>query len=169
MSRSAVAWKRRRFAAIFVGMFGAVAVLPALPWLMGIVGDVRHSYTPTVPAENKGAYLVTGDGAMELFAWDIDPGDFPRDAPTLDARKVDQIVVVQRAFDAVDRYVLYDLDAHRRVPWANTGVDGNELRLRWAGTLDAGRYLLLAPTDSSFGGVRRHYFRIRQDRQDGRT
>lgn len=153
-------WRRRRFAAVFIALFASIAVLPVLPWAMGILGDVQHSYTATVPDENKGAYLVTDDGVMQLYSWDVEPTDFPPDAPVLEASRVHGLVLVQRAFDDVDAHVLYHIDRGHRVPWAGSAASPRHLELEWEGDLAPGRYLLVVPSDSSFGGVHRHYFRI---------
>jgi hypothetical protein len=143
-----------------IGLLGAVAILPALPWLMGIVTDARHSYTADVPAENRGAYLVTSDGAMQLFAWYVDLDAFPSDAPTLQQGAVSAFAVVQKQHAAVDDYRLLRLSNGQRIPWADSSEDGMKLVLVPSVALQPDEYELIAPTDSMFGGVTRHFFRI---------
>ncbi len=171
MGRSPNAMRRttRLQAAVLIVMFGSIAVLPALPWLMGIVTDVQHSYTQTVPIGNKGTYLVTDDGVMQLYAWNFDPGEFPSDAPTLSADRIVDVEIVARAFDEVDRYVLYDLDEGRRIEWTSAPTTERTMTLTWAGTLSDGHYVLIVPTDSSFGGVTRHYFALASASSPGST
>jgi hypothetical protein len=145
------------------GILTMVAVLPALPWAMGIVTEAQHVYIDEVPDANRGAYLDTDDGVMQLFTWRVDPGEFPSDAPTLQADAIQQVAIVQKRFDPVDEHVLREVDEGRPVAWADAAQDGTVLRLTPDGPLPAGRYKLRVPTDSMYGGVTTHYF-IVEDR-----
>jgi hypothetical protein len=142
------------------GLLGSVAILPALPWVMGIVTDAQHVYTAEVPHENRGAYLVTDRGVMQLFTWYVQPEGFPRDAPTLSAGSVREIAVVQKVFDEQNRYQLIDLTANRSVAFGSSSRDGMRLTLRPEGGLVPAEYLLVVPLDGMFGGQSWHYFRI---------
>ena len=142
-----------------LGIFGALAVLPVLPWTMGIVTDVKYSYTDTVPADNEGTYLVTDKGAMELYAWAVEPEDFPPDAPSMPLGSVHEIVVVQKVFDDVSKYQLYNLDTETLIPWGGSSADGTELTLH-PRELPAGQYVLVVPSSGMFGGESMDYFRV---------
>jgi len=141
-------------------LLGSVAILPMLPWVMGIVTDARHVYTATVPTDNRGAYLVTDDGVMQLFAWHIQPEAFPSDAPTLDLGSIRVATVVQKQFSEVDSYQLLNLTTGQSVDWASSAVDGMQLTLRPAGDLPPGEYVFIVPSDGMFGGNSLHYFRL---------
>jgi hypothetical protein len=165
LSPTAIVRRRRLVTRAGVGMgmialLGSIAILPALPWIMGIVTDARHVYTAEVPADNRGAYLVTDRGVMQLFTWYVEPDEFPRDAPTLPVGSVREIAVVQKAFDDQDRYQLIDLTDNRSVAWSSSSRDGMRLTLRLEGSLAAAEYLLVVPQDGMFGGQSWHYFRI---------
>lgn len=139
-------------------MLGALLLLPVLPWAMGIVGPVTHVYTDTVPAENKGTYLVTDQGVMQLFTWRVEVPEFPADAPALSASTLREVAVVQRAFEEPAAFQLLALDdGGQIVPWAGSREGTGQLRLLLP-PLPPGRYELVIPTDSSFGGVTRHFF-----------
>ncbi len=142
-----------------LGIFGALAVLPVLPWTMGIVTNVKYSYTDTVPADNEGAYLVTDKGAMELYPWEVEPEDFPPDAPSMPLGSVHEIVVVQKVFDDVSKYQLYNLDTESLIPWAGSSTDGTELTLH-PRELPGGEYVLVVPSSGMFGGESMDYFRV---------
>ena len=141
-------------------LLGSIAILPILPWVMGIVTDAKHVYTPTVPAENRGAYLVTDDGAMQLFTWHVQPDGFPSDAPTLEPDRIRAATIVQKQFAEPDSYRLLNLTTGQTVEWASSAVDGMQLTLRPAGELPPGEYLFIVPSDSMFGGNTVHYFRL---------
>jgi hypothetical protein len=165
LSPSAIVRRRRLVTRAGVGigvaaLLGSIAILPALPWIMGIVTDARHVYAAELPRDNRGAYLVTDRGVMQLFTWYVQPDGFPRDAPTLPEGSVREIAVVQKAFDDQDRYQLIDLTANRSVAWASSSRDGLRLTLRPDGALAAAEYVLVVPLDGMFGGQSWHYFRI---------
>jgi hypothetical protein len=165
LSPTAIVRRRRLVTRAGVGMgvtalLGSVAILPALPWVMGIVTDARHVYAAEVPLENRGAYLVTDQGVMQLFTWYVEPDGFPGDAPTLAEGSVREIAVVQKAFDDQDRYQLIDLTDNRTVSWSTSSKDGMRLTLVPEAALAAADYLLVIPLDGMFGGQAWHYFRI---------
>ncbi len=160
-----LAWRRRLVSHLIVGvgatvLLGSIAILPILPWAMGIVTDARHVYTAAVPTDNRGAYLVTDQGAMQLFTWHVEPDGFPADAPTLEAVSIQAAVVVQKQFAEPDSYQLINLTTGQRVGWASSAVDGMQLTLRAAGDLPPGEYVLIVPSDGMFGGSSVHYFRL---------
>lgn len=141
------------------GLLGTVALLPAVPWAMGIVGDVQHVYTEAVPAENRGAYLVTERGVVQLYSWSVEPPSFPADAPTLEAVGLRELVVVSKQFEAADRYRLYEVGGGR-IDWTRASTSGTQLTLRPARALGPGAYQLVVPTDSMYGGYTWQYFRL---------
>jgi len=141
------------------GLLGALLALPALPWVMGITGPVQHVYTASVPADNRGTYLVTGQGVMQLFAWQVEMPAYPDDAPTLPAGSIEEVAVVAREFDEPAAYRLVAVDTGRPVPWAGSRRVDGQLRLV-PPPLPGGRYEIVVPRDSSFGGVTTHYFRL---------
>jgi hypothetical protein len=141
-------------------LLGSVAILPALPWVMGIVTDARHVYAAEVPRDNRGAYLVTDRGVMQLYTWYVEPDGFPGDAPTLPAGSIREIAVVQKVFDDPEHYQLIDVSANRSIPWASSSKDGMRLTLRPEDDLQAADYLLVIPLDGMFGGQSWHYFGI---------
>lgn len=143
-------------------LLGSITILPILPWVMGIVTDARHVYTATVPPDNRGAYLVTKDGVMQLFAWHVQPEGFPADAPTLELGTVRAATIVQKQFGVPDSYRLLNLTTGESVEWASSGADGMHLTLRPAGELPPGDYMLIVPSDGMFGGNTLHYFRLEQ-------
>lgn len=152
--------RRYSIAGGIVFLLGSVAVLPLLPWFMGIVTDVRHSYTATLPEENRGAYLITDEGVMQVFTWRIDPVRFPEDAAVLPEGAIEQIAVVQKRFDPPENHRLYRDNDREPIPWADSKQDGTQLLLTPAEPLGPGRYELTVPTDSMYGGFTRHFFRI---------
>jgi hypothetical protein len=165
LSKEALRRRRHRLNTATVGLgvsllLGSLVILPVLPWTMGIVTDVKHVYTPSVPEENRGAYLVTPQGAMQLYAWYVEPAIFPGDAPTLDADAIRSIVVVQKQFAAPEDYRLFNLTAGRPIAWQSARTQAMHLTLTPA-PLPAGDYVLVVPTDSMFGGQTQHYFRLR--------
>lgn len=135
-----------------------MAVLPFLPFPMGIVTDAKHVYTDTVPAENRGAYLTTDDGAMQLYTWRVEPTEFPSDAPGVQADRIHDVVVVLKVYDPPEDYRLYELDGGHEVRWVSTGEDDAGHLVLHPPVLSPGRYMLVVPTDSMYGGVTRHYF-----------
>lgn len=156
--------RRRRMAALrvwlgFAFLVGLMAILPVLPWLMGIVTDAKHVYTDSVPEENRGAYLQTTNGAMQLYTWRVEPPNFPEDAPTLERASLQSIVVVQKLFDEVDRYRLYNLETNQQVQWVGSSSEAMQLTLA-PPDLSPGPYMLVVPTDSMYGGNTWHYFRL---------
>ena len=157
--------RRKRINSISVGLgaatlLGAVVSLPILPWGMGIVTQVKHVYTAQVPAENRGAYLVTGQGVMQLYSWYVEPADFPEDAPVLPKDSIKSITIVLKQFDEPDAYQLYDLGTNERIQWKDAKQEGIHLNLV-PDTLPVGEYVLVVPTDSMFGGQTLHYFKIK--------
>jgi hypothetical protein len=157
--------RRRRIArtGVVIGatfLLGAVASLPLMPWPMGIVTDAQHVYIDAVPAENKGAYLVSEDGVMQLYTWRVEPADFPGDAPTLASGTIDAVAIVQKQYDPPADYLLYDLTTDRAVPWQQGAEQDGRLVLQ-PPALSAGDYMLVVPTDSMFGGKTWHYFHLR--------
>lgn len=166
LSPSLLARRRRTIVRVGVGLgattlFSLVIALPILPWTMGIVTAAKHVYIASVPASNPGAYLVTRQGVMELFAWYVEPPTFPSDAPDLFAGDVREVVVVQKQFDPPDRYRLYRFDDHTAITWRSAIRHGEQLTLVPAVPLRAGSYVLLRPTDSMYGGETFHYFRLK--------
>ena len=157
--------RRHRVTRLYVSggatlLLGLVAILPVLPWDMGIVTGAKHVYIATVPSDNDGAYLVTGQGVMELYPWSVEPATFPSDAPALAATSVHQIAVVQKQFDDPSRFQLYDLSTGQLVRWSHAEQSGTKLTLDLGAPLSPGRYVLVRPTDSMYGGTTWHYFQI---------
>jgi hypothetical protein len=113
-----------------------------------------------VPAENRGAYLVTTHGAMQVYSWYIEPPDFPVDAPELGAGEVKSFTVVAKQFDPPDKYQLYNLTTGQPVSWIASSQQGMHLSLD-AGSLPPGQYMWITPTDSMFGGQTWQYFKLR--------
>ncbi len=155
--------RRQRIDAILtvtgaVIIFGALLSLSILPWAMGIVKDVKHVYIPSLPTDNDGAYLMTDQGIMELFAWYIEPDDYPSDAPTLQAANVHSIAIVMKQFDLPEHYVLMNGTTGEQIRWGTISKNGTQLILTPASPLQAGEYELSAPTDGMFGGETYHYF-----------
>ena len=160
-----LARRRRLMTRLGVGLgatvlLGSVAILPILPWAMGIVTDARHVYTATVPLDNRGAYLVTDDGVMQLFTWHVQPEGFPADAPTLELGSVRAATIVQKQFAEPNSYRLLNLTTGQSVEWGSSAADGMHLTLRPAGELPPGEYMLIVPSDGMFGGNSLHYFRL---------
>ena len=164
-SPEARARRRRLLRRLGVGagatvLLGSIAILPILPWVMGIVTDARHVYTDSVPVDNRGAYLVTEDGAMQLFTWHVQPEGFPRDAPTLAVGSIRAATVVQKQFAETGSYRLLNLSTGQPVDWGSSSADGMQLTLRPAEQLPSGEYLFIVPSDGMFGGNSMHYFRL---------
>lgn len=158
--------RRRRVVRISVGssagaLLGAVAVLPILPWPMGIVTDARSSVTAQLPAQNRGTYLITRGGAMQLYAWYTELDAVPLDAPTLSRSTVLAVAAVQKQFDDPAHYRLYQLPAGNVIPWRSVARSDHTLRLIPPTPLPRGDYLLTVPSDGMFGGHTSHYFRLR--------
>jgi hypothetical protein len=156
--------RRRRITAMGVGVsavsiFGLIAILPVLPWTMGIVTQAKHVYTANLPEENRGVYLVTDNGVMQLYTWRIEPSDFPPDAPTLNKDSVHSIVVIQKQFDPPDDYLLYNVAKNEKINWQGYSEKDNQLQLT-PGALEDGDYMLQVPTDSMYGGKTYHYFHL---------
>jgi hypothetical protein len=141
-------------------IFGFVISLPILPWTMGIVKDVKHVYISQLPTENRGTYLLTSNGVMELFAWYVEPEDFPTDAPVLDATSIHSIAVVEKQFDAPENYELVSLNTNEVIPWKSFQQNGMQMIFD-PGQLSAGDYELVTPTDSMFGGDTVEYFTLK--------
>ena len=141
-------------------LLGSVAILPMLPWVMGIVTDAKHVYTATVPVDNRGTYLITEDGVMQLFTWHVQPEGFPTDAPTLEVDSIRAATIVQKQFAEPDSYRLLNVTTGQQVEWASSEADGMHLTLRPAGELVPGEYQFIVPSDGMFGGHTLHYFRL---------
>lgn len=139
----------------------AMLILPLLPWTMGIVRETRPSLTATLPARNRGAYLLTASGAMQLYPWLVRPASLPSDAPLLPGSAVREIATVQRAVDRLEKYQLYALSTGTLVRWTRTVAEGSTLHLTPPRPLASGGYMLVVPSDGMFGGQSWHYFRIR--------
>ncbi len=139
-------------------IFGALVSLSIMPWAMGIVGNVKHVYIPTLPTDNDGAYLMTNQGVMQLYSWYIEPDDFPSDAPTLQAANVHSVAVVLKQFDVPEHYVLMNGTTGEQIRWGSVSKKGTEMILTPLNPLAAGEYELIAPTDGMFGGDTYHYF-----------
>ncbi len=142
-------------------LLGAVAILPAIPWTMGIVTDAKHVYIDAVPADNKGTYLITDNGVMELFAWYEEPQEFPSDAPALHTDDVSAITVVQNQFDTYDKYQLYNMSTQAQINLKDAKVQGHQLTFQLGGALTPGEYMMVVPSDSMYGGEIWNYFQVR--------
>lgn len=138
-------------------LLGAMILLPILPWTMDIVTHARHVFIETVPEENKGAYLVTKQGVMQLYTWRVEPSRFPDDAPTLAVDDVLALAVVQKQFAQLQAYRLYRMEDMQPVAWQDSNTQAMQLTLV-PETLQPGHYMLVVPTDSMFGGKTWHYF-----------
>lgn len=164
--RLAPAQRRRRVRSLRVGLgagvlLGSVAILPAVPWVMGIVTDAKHVYINAVPTDNKGTYLITNKGVMELFAWNEEPEVFPGDAPTLQTGDIRSIAVVQNQFDTYDKYQLYDMNTETQVTLQGATVQGHELAFNLGRPLTPGQYMMVVPSDSMYGGEIWNFFKIK--------
>jgi|GEM_PF-125587 len=142
-----------------VTLLGLVASLPVLPWTMGIVTSAKHVYIDQVPEENRGFYLLTDQGVMQIFTWNLEPGEFPNDAPSLEAHSIRSMAVVQKLFDQPENYRLYNLTEDHQIPWQSTHSHGMQLYFQ-PQSLSPGEYMFVAPTDSMYGGKTWHYFRL---------
>ena len=134
--------------------------LTVIPWATGLVVDAQHVYLAEVPQANRGAYLVTDQGAMQLYNWHLPLADLPSDAPVVAAADVQVLSVVMKQLDAPDAYLLYCLNAGTIVAWRAAWREGRQLLLD-PGWLPPGDYLLAIPTDDMFGGKTYHYFGLR--------
>ncbi len=157
--------RRRRIDAIatvsgVVIIFGALISLSVMPWVMGIVTNVKHVYIPSLPTDNEGAYLMTGQGVMQLFAWYLEPDDFPSDAPVLKASNIQSIAIVMKQFDLPEHYILVNGSTGQVIRWGTVSQNGTQLILTPESPLQAGDYELTAPTDGMFGGSTFHYFTL---------
>ncbi len=139
-------------------IFGALVSLSIMPWAMGIVGNVKHVYIPTLPKDNDGAYLMTDQGVMQLYSWYIEPDDYPSDAPTLQATNIHSIAIVMKQFDAPEHYILMNGTTGEQIRWGAVSKQGTQLILTPLNPLSPGEYELVAPTDGMFGGDTYHYF-----------
>jgi hypothetical protein len=152
--------RRRATTAAVIALFASISSLPFLALAMGLTSQsVRSSWTATVPPENRGAYIVTSSGAMQLFDWYIEPDDFPGDAPTLDPTAVERIAVVQKQHVDPASYRLVHLTTNTVVGWASSSLDGMQLTLV-PPPLAPGDYELIVPTDDMFGGSTSDFFRL---------
>ncbi len=155
--------RRLRSLGVIVGvsiLAGTIISVPILTWIMGINGDVQHVYTETLPTDNRGAYLLTDQGVMQLFAWHLELDQVPEDAPTLDAAGLDAVAIVQKQFYPPEQYALLRIDAGVRIDWQSSRQEGTQLFLD-PGPLQPGAYMLIVETDEMFGGRTYHYFRVR--------
>lgn len=169
VQRTAAELKQRhkRIARYGVGMgvvaiFGALSLLPILPWTMNIVKDAVHVYTDSIPEKNKGTYFVTDDGVMQLYTWRVELNTFPDDAPILDRDDIQEVVVIYKHFDSPDQYQLYEINTQEHIGWQSSQQD-DEMHLTRVppDPLPSGDYMLIVPTDSMFGGHTTHYFHLR--------
>jgi hypothetical protein len=141
-------------------IFGALIMLSVLPWVGGIVTDVKHVFIPSLPADNEGAYLMTDQGVMQLFEWYLEPDDYPEDAPTLQANSVHSIAIVMKQFDAPQNYILINGTTGNQIRWGSVSKDGTRMILTPSSPLQPGEYELTAPTDGMFGGSTYHFFTL---------
>ncbi len=141
-------------------IFGALIFLSVLPWLGGIVTNVKHVYINYLPTDNEGAYLMTDQGVMQLFAWNLELDDYPEDAPTLQAANVHSIAIVMQQFDLPEHYMLVNGTTGQQIRWGQISQNGTQLILTPAQPLQPGEYELTAPTDGMFGGDTYHYFTL---------
>jgi hypothetical protein len=141
-----------------VVIFGALLSLSVIPWFMGIVTDVKHVYISYLPTDNDGVYLMTDQGVMQLFAWSLEPDDFPTDAPILQAANVHSIAIVLKQFDVPEHYALMNGTTGDLIRWGSVSKQGTQLILTPLQPLDPGEYELTAPTDGMFGGSTYQYF-----------
>ncbi len=142
-------------------LLGSVAILPAVPWVMGIVTDAKHVYISAVPTDNKGTYLITNKGVMELFTWNEEPEVFPSDGPTLQTGDISSIAVVQNQFDTYDKYQLYDMNTETQVTLQDGHAHGHELTFNLGRPLTPGQYMMIVPSDSMYGGEIWNFFKIK--------
>jgi len=161
----ALARRRRRSAAVGIGtaMLGVTVLLvslPVLPWTMGIVGNVKYSYASSLPAENKGTYLVTDDGVMQLYSWYVQPDDVPPDIPVLQGGRVHAVAFVQKQFSDLSAYQLYDTASGALLPWGSATRHGMQMVVQLPSALPPGRYMVSVPLDSMFGGRTWQFFSI---------
>lgn len=140
-------------------IFALLASLPVLPWVMGIVTDMQHTLITELPEDNKGAYLLLDQGVMQLYTWRVEPVEYPTDAPLLEKDSLHAVAVVQKQFDPIDNFLLYNLTTGERFYWPEAEQSGTQLRLE-TGPLPPGDYMLVVPTDSMYGGNTYHYFRL---------
>ena len=157
--------RRQRVSSLLIGLgatvvLGSVAVLPAIPWAMGIVKDVKHVYIPSIPTDNTGAYLVTDQGVMQLFTWYVEPDDFPEDAPTIPAATLHSIAAVQKQHDVIENYQLWNVDTIQLIPWVSWNDEDGYRTLDLPSPLPPGSYMFVLPSDSMYGGATWHFFKV---------
>lgn len=151
--------RRIAIAGAAVGMILLMGSLPFLPFPMGIVADAKHVYIDAVPSENRGAYVTTDDGVMQLYTWRVPPTEFPSDAPTFRPDRIRSLDVVLKVYDPPENYRLYEFDTSHEVAWVEASESEDALTLV-PPRLDEARYMLVVPTDSMYGGTTRHYFSV---------
>ena len=154
---------RRAKVAVILGAIFVLALLVAptvIPWIFGIVVDAQHVYLDEVPEENRGAYLVTEQGAMQLYNWHLPLAELPADAPALNAGDLQAVSIVMKQLEPSEAYDLFELETGALMNWQRSWREGRQLLLD-PGSLPAGDYMLVIPTDDMFGEKTYHYFRLR--------
>jgi hypothetical protein len=157
--------RRRRGYRLQLALAGMVALamffaMNVLPWLSGIRSGAKHTYLPEISDQVRGVYLLTEQGVMLLYTWNMPLDNVPDDAPTLDATTLHTLTVVHKQFYPPESYLLYNLTANALIPWQATHQQDRQLVLD-PGPLVPGDYLFIMPTMDMFGGESYHYFRLR--------
>lgn len=142
-------------------ILGSIAILPVvLPFTMGLVQDVQHIYVDEVYEGVRSAYLVTEDGAMQLFDWNMPFTKIPSDAPVLEASRVHSISIVRKQFEPAENYQLIRLNDNQYVEWKNETRKSKQMILE-PGQFTPGDYMLVAPQDDFYGATTYHFFRLK--------
>ncbi len=143
---------------VLVAAFGFMALLPVLPFLMGLVGDVQQNvYVSELPPGAVGDFMVTPKGIMPLYEWYMPLQSAPNDAPVLQTGEAQQVIIFQKQTYPPEDYQLYTLETGERIPWAGSQRTYGQITLT-APLLMPGSYMLVVPTNGMFGGEIYHYF-----------
>ena len=148
---------------VIAGAFTILIVLMAsviVPWIFGVVEDAQHVYQEDVPEENRGVYIITEAGVIQLFNWQLPLMALPDDAPVVDAESFQALSIVMKQIEPANSYQLFEMETGDLVSWQNAWRDGRQLLLD-PGSLSAGDFMMVIPTDDLFGEKTYHYFRIR--------
>lgn len=143
----------------FLLVIAAILSVPLMPWIMGIVGSTPQGYLEALPLENRGAYLLTTRGFVELFEWHILFTELPEETPVFNSSDLQYVAVVQKQFSLPDAYQLINLENGAYISWQSSQEKDRQLILD-PGPLPPGEYLFIRDTDDMFGGVTYHYFRV---------
>lgn len=163
--------RRRRLSAprVAIGIgativFGLLASIPLIPAASGVPEPAgRYPVMNELPDRASGAYLAVDgpeSGYLKLFPWSTPPDAVPAETPAVTAEAIRSIVIVQKALDDVDRYVLFRVGEGEPIPVGGATADGRRLDLVPDAVLRSGEYLLDVPTGGMFAGREYYFFTI---------